>query len=106
MGFLEVLKRSGRLEQYSRDKLLRSLILTTDHLSNNANAAIALADTIEANLLHALSPAVRHITSHAIAEGVLDVLKKFDPVSYVKYLSYRGKPLDAADLRKKLVRKT
>lgn len=103
VGFLEVRKRSGLLESYSRAKLLRSLLLATDHLSN-ADATFALADTIETNILAGLPENTTELSSESIAEAVLAVLKRFDARSYVKYLSYQTETLDAVELRKKLVR--
>lgn len=104
VGFLEVLKRSSKRESYSRAKLLRSLILATDHLEA-ADTAFALADTIETNILSKLPADTTEIPSETISEAAQAVLKRFDARSYVKYLSYQTETLDAAELRRKLVRK-
>lgn len=103
LGFLEVLKRSNQArEPYSRAKLLRSLILATDHLVS-PEAAVALADTVETRLLEDLGQKDTLLSSD-IASVSLEVLKRFDTRAYVKYLSYQTETLDAVDLRKKLVR--
>lgn len=104
VGFLEVLKRSGRLESYSRAKLLRSLIYATDHLPD-ADVGFALTDTIETNMLAELPKNTLKLSAETISEHVQAVLKRFDARSYVKYLSYQTESLDAAELRKKLVRR-
>jgi len=104
VGFLEVLKRSDKRAGYSRAKLLRSLFLATDHLSR-PDTAMHLCDTIERQLLTALPETSKTISSEDIAQTALDTLKRFDTRSYVKYLSYQTKMLDAADLRRLLVRK-
>lgn len=103
VGFLEVMKRSGALESYSRAKLLRSLLLTTDHLED-ADAALALADTIETNVLSSLPADAKSVSSATISDAAQAVLKRYDARSYVKYLSYQTETLDAAELRRKLVR--
>jgi transcriptional regulator NrdR family protein len=103
VGFLEVLKRSGAREKYSRAKLLRSLIFTTDHL-NEPETAFALADTIETRLLAALRPDREVFNTQMISDTTLLVLKRYDASAYVKYLSYQTNKLDARDLRQKLAR--
>lgn len=101
LGFLEVLKRSGKREPYSRAKLLRSLILATDHLSD-PEPAFAISETIEASLLSNLDQ-YNQLSSNTIAKETLTVLKRFDTRAYVKYLSYQTETLDAHDLRRRLV---
>jgi transcriptional regulator NrdR family protein len=98
---MEVLKRSGSREKYSHAKLLRSLLFANDHLPD-ADAAFALADTIEKNLLAKLTDQVNHVSAADIAQTVLGVLKRFDTRAYVKYLSYQTDTLDAKDLRQYL----
>ncbi|HEX9679020.1 MAG TPA: ATP cone domain-containing protein [Candidatus Saccharimonadales bacterium] len=98
-----MLKRQKHREKFSRAKLLRSLILATDHLKQ-PEAAFALTDTIETNLLRSLPETGNTLSSKDIAQAVLTVLKRFDTRSYVKYLSYQTNSLDASELRKLLVR--
>lgn len=105
VGFLEVLKRSGVREKFSRAKLLRSLILATDHLKE-PETAFALADTVETRLLSALQGADGVLSSEMIADTTQLILKRYDARSYVKYLSYQTEELDARDLRKKLASKS
>lgn len=104
VGFLEVLKRSDNRESYSPAKLLRSLLLATDHLAK-PDTALHLSQTIEHQLLLSLPQTSTVISSEDIANTALTALKRFDTRSYVKYLSYQTKMLDAADLRKMLVKK-
>ncbi len=108
VGFLEVIKRNNQREQYSRAKLLRSLILATDHLNGSADSAYALADTIEVNLLSNLRRQTDNkellIHSEDIAAEAADVLKRFDFRSYIKYISYQTNHLDARDLKRSLKR--
>jgi transcriptional regulator NrdR family protein len=102
VGFLEVSKkRSSKPEQYSRAKLLRSLLYATDHLAE-ADVAFALADTIETNLLASLDESAELIASTAIAKECMAVLKRFDTRAYVKYLSYQTNDLDARQLKAQL----
>ena len=101
LGFLEVLKRSSlSREPYSRAKLLRSLFKATDHLAD-PETALALADTIETNLLATIGQKDT-LSSDTIASTCLDVLKRFDTRAYVKYLSYQTETLDASDLKQRL----
>jgi len=102
LGFLQVLKRSGSLEPFSRAKLLRSLLLPLDHMHNDAEGALALADTIETLLLKALPESEEVIKTTDIAKTTLTALKRYDTRGYVKYLSYQTDTLDARDLRTQL----
>ena len=106
VGFLEVIKRSNKRECFSRAKLLRSLILATDHLSRDgAEAAYSLADIIESNLLTKLRlKKTKDLTTKEIAKEISTVLKRFDLRSYIKYISYQTEHLDASDLKKTLKR--
>lgn len=101
LGFLEVLKRSNQRESYSRAKLLRSLLKATDHLKD-ADSAFSTVDTIETMLLKRVPEKSNQISTSAIAETTLQVLKRFDTRAYVKYLSYQTDILDARDLKAKL----
>jgi len=105
VGFLEVLKRSGRREKFSRAKLLRSLIFATDHLKE-PETAFALADTVETTLLTALRRGSDVLSTKMISDTVQSVLKRYDALAFVKYLSYQTESLDARDLRRKLAAKT
>lgn len=104
MGFLEVLKRSDKREAYSRAKLLRSLFLSMDHLPN-PDDALYLLETIERKLIEKLPEDSTLVSSERIAEVAGQALKRYDARSFVKYLSYQTKLLDAADIRRLLVKK-
>ena len=103
MGFLEVLKRSDKREKYSRAKLLRSLFLALDHLPD-PETAMYICQTIEKQLIEGLPETSIVVSSEDIAQVAQDTLKRFDARSYVKYLSYQTKMLDAADIRRLLKR--
>lgn len=104
MGFLEVLKRSDKREAYSRAKLLRSLFLSMDHLPR-PDDALYLLDTIERQLIEGQAEGSTLVSSERIAEVAGSALKRYDARSFVKYLSYQTNMLDAADIRRLLVKK-
>lgn len=104
MGFLEVLKRSDKREEYSRAKLLRSLFLSLDHLPDPEDA-MHLCQTIEKKMIEGLPEESKTVSTEDIAQITSSTLKRYDARSYVKYLSYQTQRLDASDIRKLLVRK-
>ncbi len=98
LSFLRVNKREGQKEEYSRSKLLVSLLRSSDHI-DEADVAFALADTIEVRLLRSIDAETDEIDSKFISETVLDVLKKYDLKAFIKYATQQIDNLEKRDIR-------
>lgn len=96
-----VVKRSGNLEPFVRDKLFASILLATNHLKNNITDASALTSTVLRHMLNQ-SPLDPKVTTAQIAKIVLRVLKNYDAASSIKYASYQQKLSSYRDITKSL----
>jgi transcriptional repressor NrdR len=99
LGFLSVLKRSGRPEAYSRPKLYSSLYKAFDAATGQADAIDAVTDTVEAKILDRRN---RHIASDDIARIVLITLKHFSATAFLRYLSYQTELARDTQFKKEL----
>ncbi len=78
-----VIKRDGRRESYSREKLARSVALACAKRPLPAHALDGLVERVEAQL--AGEP---EVTSRRIGEVVLAELRVLDEVAYLRFASY------------------
>lgn len=80
---LEVIKKSGRIEPFNRDKLKRGLqIAIRKHISEDY--IIEIVDRIESKLSNQKG---NRVSSAEIGNMVLDELKKLDKLSYLRFAS-------------------
>lgn len=85
---LQVLKQDGSAEEFSRDKLLRSLKIATAKRPVSASRIETIANEIEDVLSR---EAGVEVESSRIGEMVMDALRPLDRVAYVRYASvYRN----------------
>ncbi len=85
---LQVKKRDGTLEEYARDKLLRSVQLPCAKRPIAAADVEAIVDEVEDALAHLGQDEVE---SRVIAEMVMERLRARDEVAYVRFASvYRN----------------
>lgn len=83
-----VVKKDGRREPWSRDKIVRSLGVALKKRNVGADAIEGIADALERELVDAES---REVASSAIGELVMDRLRALDEVAYVRFASvYRS----------------
>ena len=80
-----VVKRDGRRESYSRDKVVRAVRLACDERPVSPQAVENLVDRIEARLFDGGEP---EVTSQIIGELVLVELRMLDEVAYLRFASY------------------
>ena len=81
---LVVIKKDKTREPFSKDKILKGLILACEKRPvSMADMEMILAD-VEAVVYNSLE---KEITTEYIGELVMDALKKLDEVSYVRYAS-------------------
>jgi transcriptional repressor NrdR len=81
---LKVVKKSGKIEQYNRDKLLKGVIKACYKRSVRTERLEEVVDKIEGKLLNRKSTEVK---SCDIGKMVLDALKKIDNLAYLRFAS-------------------
>lgn len=81
---LKVRKRDGRVEAFSRDKLLRSLEIASNKRSLSENDLMRMVEDIEGALY---DEGERVVSSEKIGQMVMDRLKALDPVAYIRFAS-------------------
>lgn len=100
---LLVKKRSGALEEFQRDKILISIARSIEHRKNISQAASELTNSVLTQLL-INKPVSTIISTEDISHMTSIVLKRYDAVSAIKYLSYQaptGSPKDVRSMLKK-----
>ena len=88
---LMVIKNDGRRVVFDHDKLLNGLIRSCDKRNIPTENIVALADEIERELRNTME---REIPTKAIGELVMEKLKKFDEVAYIRFASVYRKFAD------------
>ena len=96
---LMVIKHDGRRVQFDRDKLLKGLIRSCDKRDIPTDRIVALADEIERALRNTME---RDITTKSIGELVMEKLKNFDEVAYIRFASVYRKFADISMFKEEL----
>lgn len=96
---LYVVKKDGRREEFSREKLLGGLRKACEKRPLPAGAVEALAADIEAALYQTNAP---EIPSSLLGEVVMDRLRSLDPIAYVRFASVYRQFADVDALREEL----
>ncbi|MDY6296604.1 MAG: transcriptional regulator NrdR [Schwartzia succinivorans] len=96
---LMVIKHDGRRVQFDRDKLLNGLIRSCDKRDIPTDRIVALADEIERELRNTME---REITTKSIGELVMEKLKNFDEVAYIRFASVYRKFADISMFKEEL----
>jgi len=96
---LTIVKRDGRREAYSREKL--------EHGLKKALEKRPITDATFRSLMHAIERDVQRlktdeITSSEIGEIVMKQLKKFDQVAYIRFASVYRQFEDVASFKREL----
>lgn len=81
---LMVIKRDGRREVFKRDKILNGIIRSCDKRDIPMERIIALVNDIEREVRNTMD---QEISSAKIGEVVMDKLKDFDEVAYIRFAS-------------------
>jgi transcriptional repressor NrdR len=81
---LMVIKRDGRREEFSRDKLLSGLRKACQKRPISPKVIEDLADKITEELSDKYD---REVPGMAVGERVMEALRSIDPVAYVRYAS-------------------
>lgn len=96
-----VVKRNGAREPFDRQKLLRSMTVACQKRAVSAKELEGIVNYVE---LTASQREDREISSQAIGELVLDVLRHLDPVAYVRFASVYRAFSDPEDFTQELLR--
>ena len=96
---LMVIKNDGRRVVFDRNKLLNGLIRSCDKRDISMERIMALAADIEKDLRNTMD---REITTRAIGELVMEKLKTFDEVAYIRFASVYRKFADISNFKDEL----
>lgn len=95
-------KRSNTTD-FSRARLLLSLLKVCDHRPDHGEAAYLLCDAIEQKLLRYGAEHNNVVLTDDVVKICLTTLKHFDATAYLKYLTYHTPSiLDIKTLKKRL----
>lgn len=81
---LFVIKKDGRREPFSREKILNGLLRACEKRPIPAERLNELIDSLEADLLR---EGVDEVPSHEIGKRVMEALRDLDEVAYVRFAS-------------------
>lgn len=96
---LMVIKNDGRRVVFDRNKLLNGLIRSCDKRDIPTERIVALADEIEKELRNTMD---REVYTRDIGELVMERLKNFDEVAYIRFASVYRKFADISGFREEL----
>jgi len=96
---LTIVKRDGRRETYSRDKLNRGLKKALEKRPITEDNFKKLVNKIERNLQLLRK---NEITSQQVGQAIMKELRKVDQVAYIRYASVYESFKDAQTFRKEL----
>ncbi|MEW8978598.1 MAG: transcriptional regulator NrdR [Symbiobacterium sp.] len=96
---LIVVKKDGRREQFSRDKLLTGMLKACEKRPVPLEVIEKLADDIERDLRASLD---REVPSVEIGERVMEGLRRIDGVAYVRFASVYREFKDVNEFREQL----
>lgn len=99
LGFIKVIKKTGRKERYSRAKLFSGIYGAFLEMSGKQNVVDAVTDTIEAKILDTKQDS---ITTDDIAQITLATLKHYNMAAFMRYLANQADVLNEAQLRREL----
>lgn len=96
---VRIVKRDGSREAYSRDKIERGLRHALEKRSHTDAAFRSLVHTIERDIQRMSGS---EVTSHDIGEIVMNRLKTFDKVAYIRFASVYRSFEDVKSFKKEL----
>jgi transcriptional repressor NrdR len=99
LGFLKVVKKTGKKQRYSRAKLFAGIYGSFLSIPAKETTVDAVTETIEAKLLDTRKA---ELTSDEIAAIVLSTLKHFNTAAFVRFLAYQTDLTSNAQLKKEL----
>jgi transcriptional repressor NrdR len=94
-----VIKKDGRREGFSRDKLLLGIRKACEKRPLPTGAIDKFVDTIEAELYNL---GKREVASSYIGDVVMDGLRKLDHIAYIRFASVYREFADIGDLKQEV----
>ena len=98
---LLVVKKDGRREEFSREKVLGGLRKACEKRPLTAGAVEAVADAVESALRQSGAP---EVPSEQIGELVMDHLRDLDHIAYIRFASVYRSFADLEELQSELER--
>ena len=98
---LVIVKRDGRREDFSRDKLIASFKRACQKRPVSEDAIVAAVDRVEESLAASFE---REATSTAVGERVMRELRGMDQVAYVRFASIYRNFEEASDFISEVVK--
>jgi transcriptional regulator NrdR family protein len=102
---IKIIKRSGKLQDFSEPKIIVSIYRSIDHLPNAPSLAGHLTKTALQKILYKnIEPRTlgQKIDSTHIEACVFSVLQKFDSAGAIKYRAYKNNLSAPRDIRRTL----
>jgi len=99
LGFLKVIKKTGKKQRYSRAKLFSGIYGAFLSIPAKETTVDAVTDTVEAKLLDRKKS---ELGTGEIASIVLSTLKHFNTAAFVRFLAYQANLSSDAQLHKEL----
>lgn len=96
---LVIVKRDGRRETYSREKMTNSMKKSCEKRAITEDQFKKLVHSVERDLQRLKS---NEVTSRQIGQVIMKNLKKLDPVAYIRFASVYESFKDAQEFRKEL----
>jgi transcriptional repressor NrdR len=93
---LQVLKRDGRYEDFSQDKLIKGLDAACRHTRISHDQVRALAYKITSDLME---KQLREISTKEIGEIVMEHLKSMDTIAYIRFACVYRRFKDVNELK-------
>lgn len=93
---LQVLKRDGRYEDFSQDKLIKGLDAACRHTRISHDQVRALAYKITSDLME---KQLREISTKEIGEIVMEHLKNMDTIAYIRFACVYRRFKDVNELK-------
>ena len=96
---LMVIKQDGRREVFKRDKILNGVIRSCDKRDISMERIVGLVNEIERDIRNTME---QEISSAKIGELVMNRLKEFDEVAYIRFASVYRKFTDIGSFMQEL----
>ncbi len=96
---LFVVKKDGRREQYSREKILGGLRKACEKRPISESQMEAVASDLERELF---ARGESEVPSATVGEKVMEAIKKLDPVAYIRFASVYRSFRDIESFREEL----
>lgn len=96
---LMVIKQDGRREVFKRDKILNGVIRSCDKRDISMERIVSLVNAVERDIRNTME---QEISSAKIGELVMNRLKEFDEVAYIRFASVYRKFTDIGGFMQEL----